>query len=132
MILLNLESKNDIYFLIALFSNRIIYWLWNVICDGFHVTKTFVKKICNLKSKFSNNQYLIMVDYGREYMDFVCKEPKISYNSGKKIISYNYEKALDYISSKIEKLIISVFNINLDFEDYIVKWYQNHIICGRE
>ena len=122
------ESRD---FCIAILSNRIAYWFWSVIGDGFHFNASFLSDFRIGKDSFTESQYAELCCLGRKYSEQIKMCPTISYNAGKKIVNYSHWEAMDTIQ-KIEKLIVEALDLPNDFASHIEQWYFNQVHCNRD
>ena len=122
------EKTRD--FCIALLSNRIAYWYWIAVGDGFHVNTSFLTDFRVSKEQFSSNQYDRLCCLGREYSKRIKQFPTVSYNAGKTIVNYSYWEAMDIIK-QIEEIIISGIELPFSFKKQLEKWYSNQVGCNR-
>jgi hypothetical protein len=130
MSVIHVESMEDVFFAIATLSNRIAYWYWSVIGDGFHLNSSFFKKFRISERDFDINSYKDIVELGCSYCKQIVNYPTISYNYKKKIVNYNHLPLLPVIS-EIEQLIIKAKEIPYEFSQYIADWYDRQVTCGR-
>lgn len=123
------EESRD--FCIALLNNRIAYWYWLSIGDGFHLNASFLSDYCISKNDFTIFQYKELCKLGKMYSQKIKEYPIISYNAGKRIVNYSHWYAEDIIQS-IEKIIIDALNLPNEFCSYIEQWYSNQVYCDRK
>lgn len=122
------ESRD---FCIAMLSNRIAYWFWSVIGDGFHFNASFLSDFKIGKDTFTKKQYTELCRLGRLYSKQIKKHPTVSYNAGKKIVNYSHWEAMDTIQN-IERIIIEAINLTDDFASYLDQWYFKQVHCNRD
>ena len=126
----HLPDRESRDFCIALLSNRITYWYWVVIGDGFHLNASFLTEYHINKNDFTTSQYKELCQLGALYSQLIQEHPTISYNAGKRIVNYCHWEAMDIIK-RIEKIIVTAMNLPDDFVSYIEQWYYNHVYCNR-
>ena len=124
------KSKNDRDFCIALLSNRIAYWYWTAIGDGFHFGRSFLTDYHIGKDSFSERQYKKIVELGTQYCERIKKFPTVSYNAGKTIVNYSHWEVMDIIE-QIEYLLAEGLCLPRDFCKNISHWYENQVQCNR-
>lgn len=122
------ESRD---FCVAVLSNRIAYWFWSVIGDGFHFNASFLLDFKVGKETFTELQYAELCRLGRTYSEKIKTHPTVSYNAGKKIVNYSHLEAMDVVWH-IEKIIISALNLSDDFAFHIEQWYSKQVHCNRD
>ena len=122
------EERRD--FLIALLSNRIIYWYWTAISDGFHISPNFINNLdLNWESiKPDIKQTLSLL--GKKYSQAIKTHPQISYNAKKTLINYSHWVAMDVVKD-IEFELAQLFQLEQSFLKYIDIWYSEQVKCGR-
>lgn len=125
------EDEKAKYFCIALLSNRIAYWYWAAIGDGFHFNASFFDDFHVGRSIFTEKQFDELCMLGHEYSDIIKQHPTVSYNAGKTIINYSHWEAIDVIK-RIELIILAALNLPLDYGEQVANWYENQVRCSRE
>lgn len=128
---LDFDNEDDKYFFIAVLSNRIAYWYWTVIGDGFHFNTSFLENFCISKLIYNETIKKELAKLGKIYSDELKKFPTQSYNCRKCIVNYNH-LPLESIYSKIELIMLDTMNLPCEFEKHIEKWYSNQVLCGRK
>lgn len=118
-------------FCIAVLSNRIAYWYWVVVGDGFHFNNSFLSEFKVGKDTFTESQYTELCRLGKAYSDQIKRYPTTSYNAGKKIVNYSHWEAMEVVRS-IEKIIVDALNLSIDFAFYIEQWYFKQVHCNRD
>ena len=127
---LYLSSDEDRYFVISVLSNRIAYWFWTVIGDGFHFNSQFLQQYGIHKKLLSSEIFNQLAVLGRDYCKQVQQFPTYSINCQIRIVNYDFMQALELVD-KIELLITEGFSISKEFHAHIKNWYDDHINCGR-
>ena len=130
MKMFNFFSDKDKYLFIALLCNRVAYWYWSVIGDGFHLNTSLLQNLKIGKDDFDENSFNRLSEIGKLYSECLVRYPVKSYNSQKCIINYNHLKCREYFS-EAEKIIIKNIGIPIEFEEYIEEWYDRQVLCGR-
>lgn len=131
MQLYSCKTEIDLYFVIGILCNRIAYWYWTVIGDGFHLNSLFMKKIGIHKDQFSKSAYKKIALLGKKYCKEIHKNVQVSYNSKKQIVNYDYLPLVDQVL-QVEKIMATELGIPDEFIFYIEEWYNRHIFCGRK
>ncbi|MGI6004851.1 MAG: Eco57I restriction-modification methylase domain-containing protein [Christensenellales bacterium] len=125
------KEKDERDFSIALLSNRIAYWYWTVIGDGFHLNASFLSDYHIGKDDFSEAQYRELCTLGREYCAKIKMNPTYSYNAGKEIVNYSHWNVMDIVE-RIEEIIINALKLPENFHTNIGNWYINQVQCNRK
>lgn len=126
-----LPDRDSRDFCIAILSNRIAYWFWSVVGDGFHFNASFLSDFKVSKNTFTKAQYEKLCCLGRTYSEQIKTYPTVSYNAGKKIVNYSHWEAMDTVRN-IEKIIIDALNLSDNFASHIEQWYSNQVHCNRD
>lgn len=129
--LYHLPDKQSRDFCIAVLSNRLAYWYWTVIGDGFHLNVSFLSAFKVGKNTFTEPQYAELCRLGGIYSEQLKKYPTVSYNAGKRIVNYSFEKVMD-IAQKIEKILFDALDLEVDFALYLEQWYSKQVHCCRD
>lgn len=124
------KSRNDRDFCIALLSNRIAYWYWTTIGDGFHFSRSFLTDYHIGKKSFSEKQYKKIAELGTQYCERIKEFPTVSYNAGKTIVNYSHWEVMDIIE-QIEYFLAEGLCLSSDFCKNISGWYENQVQCYR-
>lgn len=125
-----IESRSDRDFCIALLSNRIAYWYWTAVGDGFHFGRSFLTDYRIGKYSFSEEQYKKMSELGARYCERIKEFPTVSYNAGKTIVNYSHWEVMDIIV-QIEYIIAEGLSLPSDFCKNISCWYEKQVQCNR-
>lgn len=118
-------------FYLALLSNRIAYWFWTTIGDGFHVNSSFLSNYRISRKNFTDEQFQVLSNLGEKYSISIKQHPTVSFNARKKIINYSHWESIDTVK-QIENIILQALNIPNDRGDIIANWYKKHVQCGRK
>jgi hypothetical protein len=124
------EDNKAQYFCIALLSNRIAYWYWSAIGDGFHLNSSFLKEFHIGKADFTEKQFDELCSLGQKYCSIAKQHPTVSYNAGKKIVNYSHWEAMGVVQ-EIETLILAALNLPTTIGSQIANWYDNQVHCNR-
>lgn len=131
MKILNFDNEEQKYFFIAMLSNRIAYWYWTVLGDGFHLNTSFLENLYISEKVFNESTKMELAKLGKIYCKELKKYPTKSYNCKKCIVNYNH-LPLEHLYSKIELIILDRMKVPSEFENDIKKWYSNQVLCGRK
>ncbi|HBI01048.1 MAG TPA: hypothetical protein DDY18_05430, partial [Flavobacterium sp.] len=123
------ERESD--FLFAVLTSRLVYWLWRVEGDGFHVTQSFLNRIPIHPSQFHQRALKRLSNLSDMLWNDLLKNSIISINSGKKTINYSPKNSSSLID-QIDEEIIASLNIPREFGEYLRDYVQENIIVGRQ
>jgi len=124
------RTEADQYCLLAMLNSRVAFWLWTVIGDGFHVTSRLISIIQRCRGCINGTNYAELTYLGREFSEALRHYPTTSVNRGKTIISYNHMPLLETVR-KIDTTFAQALRLNPVFIDYLEKWYDRMVFCGR-
>lgn len=124
------RTATDQYFLLAILNSRVMFWLWTVIGDGFHVTNRLISIAQKCQGSILGNDYTELASLGQEFSKALRHHPTVSVNSGKTITSYNHMPLLGIVK-KIDEALVRALRLDSAFVDYLEKWYDNIVLCGR-
>jgi hypothetical protein len=88
----------------AVLSSRIVYWLWHVHGDGFHVARGFVNSIPFGQSTFNEKQSAELAGLGHALWQELRRNGTASVNGGKVTVAYRplcYEDERDRIDATL-------------------------------
>lgn len=126
------DEESDLMLLFAFLNSSLIYWLWRVLGDGFHLTDTFIKNIPFHMSKFTKNEKLEFQSLGRHLSNEISnsdlKTSKI--NAGKLSVSTCPFKQNNLIT-RIDRIIYKTLSLPAGTEQYLNSYISNTIVAGR-
>jgi hypothetical protein len=94
----------DAFVAYALLSSGITFWLWHVLGDGFHVSRSFIETLPLGPSLFTKVQLQNLVTMGRELWRDVQAYPVSSLNRGRVSLSFPASRLRDQ-QRRIDSLI---------------------------
>jgi hypothetical protein len=86
---LRFGNQADAELAYALLSSRLVYWLWRVEGDGFHVPRWFLAQLPISLDSFANDDAVRLSSLGRDLWDAVSIEPVVSRNGGSTSVSFD-------------------------------------------
>lgn len=124
------RTEADQYLLLAILNSRVMFWLWTVIGDGFHVTNRLIAIAQRCQGSILGDDHTELARLGREFSEALRNHPTASVNSGKTITSYDHMPLLGIVK-RIDAALARALRLNSAFVDYLEKWYDNIVLCGR-
>lgn len=124
------KNINDQYFILSILNSRIVFWLWTVIGDGFHVTNRLLERMKISEDCFTENQLETLKELGKDFSDRIKNHSSTVKNGGKTITVYNHFSLTDIVA-QIDKIIISALDLPEDFLAFLEEWHTNLVVCGR-
>ena len=113
--LLKFPRLDDVYIAYALLSSRTAFWLWHVLGDGFHVTRTNIEGIPLGMSLFGRNQRGGLAALGAQLWQEAKAKPLVSNNRGRFSLAFpNLETSLLH---KVDGLISVAADLPNAFSD---------------
>lgn len=115
----------------SVLNSRLVYWLWRVRSDGFHVTDSFVSSIPISLENMSARKLRGLHDLGIELWGKMKSEPIVSKNSGKVSTTFCPLKFSAEVTM-IDELLMD----HLDLPKEASKYLRNHawqtVVAGRD
>lgn len=131
LIPISFKTENEANIVYGILSSRIVYWLWRVECDGFHLNKSFIKKVPISVNDLSSIQKNIIGENAIRLWETIIKKPIISNNSGVKSITYcPYDSETNII--EIDKTLLELLGFTHERYKYFKCFTQSLMIAGRE
>jgi len=124
----SIKNANIMY---GLLCSRILYWLWRVEGDGFHVNISFIESIPITPSDFSADEQDRLEQLSLNVWEKVRQTPSVSNNAGVLTISYPPQDVQEEID-EIDKMILKVLGIDEERYSYFKNLMRNIIQVGRE
>lgn len=108
----------------AILSSRITYWLWQVECDGFHVTQKFLER---LPFTLPGKEISALAKLGSMLWGAVKSSPILSINSGKRTLAYpatSFASVLD----QIDEIILKTMGIDPGFSKTLKEFIRKIVV----
>jgi hypothetical protein len=102
----------------ALLSSRLAYWLWHVIEDGFHVTRSFVISLPFGSELFDAAQQGALATLGADLWNDVQAQQIISVNGGRQTVAYRPHSS-EELRDEIDRLLLGALDVAPQFRDYL-------------
>jgi hypothetical protein len=96
------RSEDDASMGLAILDSRLVYWLWLVLGDGFHVSLSFLRRIPINPKLFSKEHQTTLREAGDRLWSKVQRNRLVSINKGRQTIAYRplaYETERDNIDA---------------------------------
>lgn len=85
---LEMRSEREACAVFALLSSHLVFWLWHVLGDGFHVSRWLFDQIPFTRGSFTSDQFTSLSDLGAELWPAVQQHRLVSVNAGKRTIAF--------------------------------------------
>lgn len=102
----------------AILSSRIVYWLWHVGEDGFHVTHSFVRSLPFGDGLFDDAQREALTTLGARMWTEVQAQQIISVNGGRQTVAYRPHASED-VRDEIDTLLLGALDVPPAFIEYL-------------
>jgi len=86
---LRFGSAADAELAYAVLTSRLVYWLWRVEGDGFHVPRWFLTQVPISLDTFADEDGAELGQLGRQLWENVCRKPVVSTNGGSTSVSFD-------------------------------------------
>jgi hypothetical protein len=110
----------------AVLSSRIVFWLWRVESDGFHVTSRFLENLPFRVGRVDRSLPRLS-ELGRQLWNDVLGRPVRSVNKGRKTVAYppNRSPLLDLV----DDAVLEAFGLREDAARCDVRgWHENVVV----
>lgn len=129
--ILHFKSKEEADIIYGILCSRIVYWLWRVRGDGFHLTKTFIENLPIQPNKFSAKDKKTIITHSIAIWDIISQRPIFNNNSEVVSVTYCPYYAKEEIDS-IDKVILEHWKAPLRYQRYFKELVDRIIVAGRE
>ncbi len=127
---ITLMSLQQVEVAYSILNSRLVYWLWLVIGDGFHVTENFISEIPFNPNKFSQKAIKRLQELGHKLWSKSQNFPIVKLNKGKSVYNFNMLRCVKMIE-EIDKIILLELSIPFEFNNFLNKRYLEHVSAGR-
>jgi hypothetical protein len=124
-------TQNDAAFVFASLNSRLIYWLWRVEGDGFHVTYDFIRRVPVHPSAFSTEDLKYIQDLAARLWSEMQQNPVVSTNAGRTTVSY-YPYICRETLDAIDTTLVRNLGLSSDFISFLRRFVLENILAGRE
>ena len=117
----------------AVLSSRLIYWLWRVEGDGFHLPKRFVMRAPVSLGSICQSELRALAGHGRRLWAEVTKHPIKSVNSGKVSLSYSPHRGRGpEIVTAIDELVVTALGLPVNFAQELNGYVRDTVVARRD
>lgn len=111
---LEFSSETNASVAYAILSSRLIFWLWHVQSDGFHVSNRFIRSIPFDRESFTSDQLIHLGKLGRSLWKKVQGHRFCSINGGKRTYTF---RPLSFNSERdaIDSVLIDAAGLSSEF-----------------
>lgn len=112
-------------------ASGLIYWLWRVQGDGFHVTRRFILDIPVCSALLEPEIRVQLAEMGRSYWAEMKNNIVISRNRGRSSVSFN-PKTGSETRYKLDLVLVRAFGIRDSFAEWLQHFSEETAIVDRE
>ena len=121
------EEADAVY---AMLSSRLLFWLWRVECDAFHVPFGWLLNVPMPGELRDSRTFLELTEIGQSLWSEVVKHPVISVNGGKTTLSYCPHARPDLLDL-IDRALLAAVGIPSSFADDLTEVIRDLTTAGR-
>ena len=113
----------------AVLSSRLVFWLWHVSGDGFHVTGSLLKSIPFSKESFSPEEFNSLSNLGTVLWNKLQSHRFTSINRGRLTIGFR-PLACHKERDSIDAILIRAAGIDREFTSELQRFVQGNAVAG--
>jgi len=121
------EEADTVY---AVLSSRLLFWLWRVERDAFHVPIGWLQDVPMLGELQYSPALPRLARIGQSLWDEVVKYPVISLNGGKTTLSYCPHASPDLLNLA-DRTLLEAFGLPISFADELREFVRELTTAGR-
>lgn len=100
----------------AILASRISFWLWHVVCDGFHVPAWFISEFPLFDVEFTDSQLQQLASLGQQAWEGLQRDLVLSLNRDKITFAFRPTEISD-IRTKIDLLLLDAIGASSSLTD---------------
>jgi hypothetical protein len=122
------DEPNQADWAYALLSSGLVYWLWRVDGDGFHVPARWLNVLPFEWDGTTDSARI--ADHGRRAWELARHQPVQAVNSGRRTVSFRPDLTTEVPA--IDRLLLGQLGMDPDLEEHLSQFRQAAISVGRE
>lgn len=112
----------------AILCSRLVYWLWRVEGDAFHVTRGFLRDLPFAIGRLSDSSWSALADCGRTLWEAIEHHPIVSVNKGRRTIGFS-AAAVPRLQTQIDDLVLQAFSLaDVAARVDLSGWYEANVV----
>ena len=127
---LTLGTSKEADAVYAVLSSRLLFWLWRVECDAFHVPIGWLQDVPMLGELRDSLTLPRLARIGQSLWDKVVNHPVISLNGGKTTLSYCPHARPDLLNL-IDRTLLEAIGLPISFADELSEFVRELTTAGR-
>ena len=122
-----LQEADAVY---AVLSSRLLYWLWRVEGDAFHVPSGWLRDVPSIGVLQDPPTLAQLAEIGRSLWNAVVEHPVVSLNGGKTTLSYCPHARPDLLD-EVDRILLEAIGLPLGFADELSAFVHDLTTAGR-
>lgn len=127
---LTLRTSEEADAVSAVLSSRLLYWLWRVEGDAFHVPSGWLRDVPTMDVLRDPLALPQLAKFGRSLWNAVVEHPVVSLNGGKTTLSYCPHARPDLLD-EIDQTLLEAIELPLTFADELRAFVRDLTTAGR-
>jgi hypothetical protein len=111
----------------AILCSRLVYWLWRVEGDAFHVTRAFLRDLPLPITSLDGATRALLADLGAALWSSVEACPVLSVNKGRRTIGFAATAAPELLD-KIDRVLFEAFSLNAIGALELAAWHEANVV----
>ena len=111
----------------AILSSRLVFWLWHVEGDGFHVSRNFIERTPFGSSSFSDSQLSELARLGADLWRDLQDHQVVSVNKGKTSFAFR-PLACELLRNQIDAVLIKAADLPKSFEGHLRSFVRQTVV----
>lgn len=124
---LEFKSEFEAQAAFAILSSRLVFWLWHVLGDGFHVAASLFREIPFGKNSFSTGELARLAAFGDQLWDKLQAHRFVSLNAGKQTIGFR-PLSCHGERDHIDALLADVAGLDVDFTSELRQFVHKNTV----
>jgi len=121
------KTEESAHAAFAILSSRLVYWLWHILGDGFHVTTSFVESVPFGRSSFSTGQLEHLTELGVLLWRSLQGHCFVSLNRGKQTIGFR-PLACTAERDAIDQVLVAASGLSGEFSAELRRFVQKNAV----
>jgi hypothetical protein len=127
---LQFKSEAEAQAVFAILSSRLVFWLWHVMGDGFHVAGWLFDQVPFVRTSFTDAQFEQLTSLGAALWTQVQQHRIVSVNGGKQTIAFR-PLALNQERDAIDKVLIQAAGLPPSFAAELRDFILETVVVDR-
>lgn len=111
---LEFAEEQEAWQAFAILSSRVVYWMWQVLGDGFHVSRGFIENVPFAGCVLGKPKDDVLAELGAKLWDALQDYQIVSVNGGRQTIAYR-PHACECVRDQIDTILLESAGIDASF-----------------